>query len=76
MLQPFSSNNVIGVVVLALMMGALLRRLRAQSEHAGAIETVVQAVEKIYHWLVRILWWIIYLVPFACSASSRTSSGG
>ena len=65
MLQPFSSNNVIGVVVLALMMGALLRRLRAQSEHAGAIETVVQAVEKIYHWLVRILWWIIYLVPFA-----------
>ena len=65
MLQPFSSNNVIGVVVLALMMGALLRRLHAQSEHAGAIETVVQAVEKIYHWLVRILWWIIYLVPFA-----------
>ena len=64
MLQPFSSNNVIGVVVLALVMGALLRRLRPPV-HRGAIETVVQAVERIYHWLVRILWWIIYLVPFA-----------
>ena len=66
MLQPFSSNNVIGVVVLALLMGALLRRFHAPTDHTdGAIETIVQAVERIYHWLVRILWWVIYLVPFA-----------
>jgi Na+/H+-dicarboxylate symporter len=64
MLQPFSSNNVIGVVVLALVLGGLLRRLRPVT-HRGVMETVVQAVENIYHWLVRILWWIIYLVPFA-----------
>jgi Na+/H+-dicarboxylate symporter len=66
MLQPFSSNNVIGVVVLALLIGALLRHLRATAhQQKGGIEALVQAVERIYHWLVRILWWVIYLVPFA-----------
>ena len=66
MLQPFSSNNVIGVVVLALVLGALLRRLHPPAHHSdGTIESIVQAVEAIYHWLVQILWWIIYLVPFA-----------
>jgi Na+/H+-dicarboxylate symporter len=64
MRQPFSSNNVIGVVVVALFLGVLLRRLRPVT-HQGLMESVVQAVEHIYHWLVRILWWIIYLVPFA-----------
>lgn len=66
MLQPFSSNNVIGVVVLALILGALLRRLHPPAHHSdGTIEAIVQAVEGIYHWLVRILWWVICLVPFA-----------
>lgn len=66
MLQPFSSNNVIGVVILALVLGALLRRLHGpEEEHSGSLEPVVQAVERIYRWLVRVLWWIIRLVPFA-----------
>ena len=66
MLQPFTSNNVIGVVLLALILGAILRRLHGQDDdHRTAFEPLVQAVERIYHWLVRILWWIIHLVPFA-----------
>jgi Na+/H+-dicarboxylate symporter len=66
MLQPFTSNNVIGVVIVALLLGALLRRLRGPDDDPhGAIEPLVQAVERIYRWLVRILWWIIRLVPFA-----------
>ncbi|HEX6531717.1 MAG TPA: dicarboxylate/amino acid:cation symporter [Nitrospira sp.] len=66
MLQPFTSNNVIGVVILALTLGAILRRLHGyDDDHRTAFEPVVQAVERIYHWLVRILWWIIHLVPFA-----------
>ena len=66
MLQPFTSNNVIGVVILALVLGALLRRLRGpEEEPRRSIEPLVGAVERIYHWLVRILWWIISLVPFA-----------
>ena len=66
MLQPFSSNNVIGVVILALVLGALLRRLHGpEHEHRGSFEPLVQAVGRLYQWLVRILWWIIRLVPFA-----------
>jgi len=66
MLQPFTSNNVIGVVILALILGAILRRLHGpDDEHRTSMEPVVQAVERVYHWLVRILWWIIHLVPFA-----------
>ena len=66
MLQPFNSNNVIGVVILALVLGALLRRVHgAEDEHGGSWEPVVQAVGRIYHWLVRVLWWVIRLVPLA-----------
>ena len=65
-LQPFTSNNVIGVVILALVLGALLRRFRgAEEEQTHSMDPVVQAVATIYRWLVRILWWIIRLVPFA-----------
>ena len=66
MLQPFTTNNVIGVVILALVLGALLRRLRgAEDDYRGSMEPVVHAVGSIYRWLVRMLWWIIQLVPFA-----------
>ena len=66
MLQPFSSSNVIGVVIFALVLGALLRRLRGPEEAPRhSVEPVVRAIERIYRWLVRVLWWIIRLVPFA-----------
>jgi Na+/H+-dicarboxylate symporter len=66
MLQPFTSNNVIGVVILAIVLGVLLRRLHGpQHEHKGAFEPLVLAVGRIYRWLIRVLWWIIRLVPFA-----------
>ncbi|HET8721850.1 MAG TPA: dicarboxylate/amino acid:cation symporter [Nitrospira sp.] len=66
MLQPFTTNNVIGVVVLALVLGAALRRfLGAEDNRERSIEPVARVVGTIYRWLVRILWWIIRLVPFA-----------
>ena len=66
MLQPFTTNNVIGVVILALVLGALLRRLRGpEDDYRGSMEPLVHAVGSIYRWLIRILWWIIRLVPFA-----------
>src|SRR5690349_11860448 len=62
MLQPFTSNNVIGVVILALVLGAMLRRLRGPEDDARrSMEPLVHAVGNIYRWLVRILWWIIRL---------------
>ena len=64
--DPFSSNNIIGVVLLALVLGATLRVWHSQSDQErGAVALVVGGVEWIYEWLVRILGWIILAVPLA-----------
>ena len=66
MLQPFTTNNVIGVVILALILGAALRRFgHAEDDNRTAMEPLGQVIGSIYRWLVRILWWIIRLVPVA-----------
>ena len=64
--DPFSSNNIIGVVLLALVLGATLRLLHGQSGQAGgAVAVAVGIIERIYGWLVQILGWIILVVPLA-----------
>lgn len=65
-LEPFSKNNVIGVVLLALVLGAALRRMRGHADHTGgAINALARAIEGGYRLLVRMLEWIILVVPFA-----------
>jgi Na+/H+-dicarboxylate symporter len=64
MFRPFTTNNVIGVVVFAMIAGAALRHLR-NSRPLRMIEQTVEIVEWLYHWLIRILGWIIEIVPFA-----------
>ena len=65
-MAPFSSNNIIGVVLLALGLGIMLRRLLSHAGHEGvAIHTLAWAVERIYGWLVQTLGWIILAVPLA-----------
>ena len=64
--DPFSSNNIIGVVLLALVIGATLRYLHSTSGRAGGVvSVVVGGIERIYGWLVQILGWIILAVPLA-----------
>jgi len=64
--DPFSSNNIIGVVLLALVLGAVLRYLHSASGQAGGlVPVVVGGIERIYGWLVQILGWIILAVPLA-----------
>jgi Na+/H+-dicarboxylate symporter len=64
--EPFSSHNIIGVVLLALVVGVVIRALYNKSAQAGgAIDWVVQAIQRIYEWLVKILGWIILIVPIA-----------
>ncbi|BCA56404.1 putative C4-dicarboxylate transport protein [Nitrospira sp. KM1] len=66
MLQPFSSNNVIGVVILALLLGVTFRRLHAKPDRTGsAKDRLAWVIERIYQFLVKILEWIILVVPFA-----------
>jgi len=64
MFRPFATNNVIGVVLLAVICGAALRHLRNRRPRR-LIEQTVGIVERIYYWLIRILGWIIEIVPFA-----------
>jgi len=64
--DPFSSNNIIGVVLLALALGAILRYVHGKSgQVGGAVSAVVGAIERVYGWLVQILGWIILVVPLA-----------
>jgi Na+/H+-dicarboxylate symporter len=64
-IEPFSSNNVIGVVLLALFMGAALRRVRSRADNNAAVHTLARGIEGVYRLLVQMLEWIIRVVPFA-----------
>ncbi|WHZ22285.1 MAG: hypothetical protein OJF47_001397 [Nitrospira sp.] len=65
-MEPFSSNNIIGVVLLALILGATLRLVRNKTHRSGgALALLAQAIEWIYAWLVQLLEWIILVVPLA-----------
>ena len=63
--QPFSDNNVISVVLLALLAGAAVRRVRRRAERQGPIETVVRFIEGTYSVLIQMLAWVIEIVPYA-----------
>jgi Na+/H+-dicarboxylate symporter len=64
--DPFGSNNIIGVVLLALGIGLLLRWASTKGGRAGGIlDRIAWVIEWVYGWLVRILWWVILVIPFA-----------
>ncbi|MEO5722127.1 MAG: dicarboxylate/amino acid:cation symporter [Chthoniobacterales bacterium] len=68
LVEPFARNNVITVVLLALLGGAALRHVKlrhaadGQSARFGAIENVVATI---YETLIRMLHWVVQAVPFA-----------
>lgn len=64
--DPFGSNNIIGVVLVALGLGLVLRWARTKSGQAGRfLDHVAWAIELVYGRLVTVLWWVILVVPFA-----------
>lgn len=64
--DPLGSNNIIGIVLMALGIGLVLRWVRTKSGQAGGIlDHVAWAIERTYGWLVTILWWVILVIPFA-----------
>ncbi len=66
LLHPFSSHGVIGVVLLALALGTVLRRALVEDDGpTGARTAVVKGIERTYQFLVQCLEWIILVVPFA-----------
>jgi Na+/H+-dicarboxylate symporter len=64
-IQPFAENNVVAIVLLALIFGAALRRVRTQADPEGNVHIVARGIEAVYQMHVQMLTWIIKAVPFA-----------
>jgi len=67
LLEPFAKNTVISVVLLALFVGAGMRRVRrtgSASAQAG-IASLQRAIEAGYETLIAMLGWVVLAVPFA-----------
>lgn len=66
LVEPFLRNNVITVVLLGLLGGAALRRVRTRREAEGAgFQAVEQFVEAVYQTLMQMLGWVVQAIPFA-----------
>jgi Na+/H+-dicarboxylate symporter len=67
LVRPFIYNNIISVVLIGLLMGAALRRVRERQDETG--ENSISAVENFiggtYQVLVQMLEWVVAAVPFA-----------
>ncbi len=62
LVDPFSKNSIIPVVLLALLFGAALRRLKENALDIHSIETFVHGA---FQALVLVLGWVVKTVPFA-----------
>ncbi len=67
LIQPFSENNIIGVVLLAVLAGAAIRRVGARAAPGGeaGIHTLQLLIEATYEVLQTMLEWVVRAVPFA-----------
>ncbi|MDP2270668.1 MAG: dicarboxylate/amino acid:cation symporter [Archangium sp.] len=62
LVDPFAKNSIIPVVLLALLFGAALRRLKENALDIHSLETFVHGA---YQALVLVLGWVVMTVPFA-----------
>lgn len=63
--QPFSENNVIALVLLAILIGASIRRIRRDPESAAQMAAVATGIDGAYRVVMQMLHWVIQAVPFA-----------
>ena len=70
LIDPFLRNNVVTVVLVALLGGAALRRVKERQEASGqsSLQTVERFIEGVYQILVQVLTWVVQTVPFAVLA--------
>ncbi len=68
-IDPFRENDMIGVILIALVLGAGLRRLRSQGGTPAAhVAAVVTAAETVFELLLVLLHWLLKVVPVAVFA--------
>ena len=67
LVDPFAKNSIITIVLLGLLGGAALRRVREKQRLEGldSIVVVERFIEAVYHLLIQMLEWVVQAVPFA-----------
>jgi DAACS family dicarboxylate/amino acid:cation (Na+ or H+) symporter len=68
LVRPLFYNNIISVVLMALLIGAALRRVRDRQTllgDANGVHTVERFIEGTYQILIQMLEYVILMVPFA-----------
>ncbi|MDQ6655846.1 MAG: dicarboxylate/amino acid:cation symporter [Verrucomicrobiota bacterium] len=68
LVDPFTKNNVITVVLLGLLGGAALRHVKRRQADEGRpadFEPVERFIAAVYQALIQMLHWIVQAVPFA-----------
>lgn len=67
LIRPLFYNNLISVVLLAVLFGSAIRHVQEQQRKSGetSIRTVVGFIEGIYQILLQALDWIVQVVPIA-----------
>ena len=69
LIDPFRENEIIGVILLALVFGAGLRTLRQRGGTPAAhVEALVAAAETAFELLLILLHWLFKIVPVAVCA--------
>ena len=65
--EPFLKNNVITIVLLGILVGAAVRRVkyRQHAANQNSIAALEQGVEAIYQVLIQMLNWVVQAIPFA-----------
>ena len=68
LVEPFVRNNIITVVLIGLLGGAALRKVKTRREREGqaaSFRPVEQFIENAYLALIQMLQWVVEAVPFA-----------
>jgi DAACS family dicarboxylate/amino acid:cation (Na+ or H+) symporter len=67
LIRPLVYNNLISVVLMAVLFGSALRRVQERQQRTGetSIRSVVGLIDGIYQILLQALDWIVKVVPFA-----------
>ncbi|HZP85117.1 MAG TPA: dicarboxylate/amino acid:cation symporter [Chthonomonadaceae bacterium] len=67
LLDPFTENNIISIVLAGLLGGAALRRVKERQRQLGqdSILVVERFIAAVYEILIQMLEWVVQAVPFA-----------
>jgi len=81
-LKPLSENDIMGVIIIALAVGAGLRKVREQVEHVESERNVLNLIEAFldaaFRLIMVVLHWVLELIPFAvfCVVASKVGQEG